>query len=36
VSFVARLRDEVKFASAAELARQMAADVEATRRLLNG
>jgi riboflavin kinase/FMN adenylyltransferase len=36
VSFAARLRDEVKFANAAELAHQMAADVEATRRLLNG
>lgn len=36
VSFAARLRDEVKFASAEALAKQMALDVEATRRLLDG
>lgn len=36
VSFTARLRDEVKFGSADELARQMKLDVEATRRLLHG
>lgn len=35
VAFTARLRDEVKFASAAELAEQMRRDVDETRRLLD-
>jgi riboflavin kinase/FMN adenylyltransferase len=36
VSFVARIRDEEKFASAAELAEAIARDVAETRRLLEG
>ena len=36
VSFVKRLRDEIAFASPAELAAQIARDVEDTRRALDG